>query len=93
MGTKVEVPTLGGKETIEIPPGTQPGKVIRLYGKGIGHLNASGRGDELIRINIHIPTKLSAHDREILRQLQKSDTFSPPRNGKSFFEKAKDIFS
>jgi len=92
LGTKVEVPTLEGKDTIEIPAGTQAGKVIRLYGRGIGHLNASGRGDELVRINIHIPTKLSAHDRELLRQLQKSDTFAVPKNGKSFFEKAKDIF-
>lgn len=92
LGTRVEVPTLDGKETIEIPAGTEAGKIIRLYGKGIGHLNAAGRGDELVRINIHIPTKLSASDRELLRQLQKSETFSPHKNGKSFFEKARDIF-
>jgi molecular chaperone DnaJ len=92
LGVKVDVPTLDGRETIDIPAGTQAGKTIRLQGKGIPHLNGYGNGDEIVRVNIHIPTKLSASERELLKQLQKSENISPNKNGKNFFDKAKDIF-
>jgi molecular chaperone DnaJ len=88
LGTTVDVPTLGGETKIEIPPGTPAGKILRMSGRGIQHLNSTSRGDQLIKVNIHIPTKLSARDKELLRELQKSETMGPRKTGdKSFFEK------
>lgn len=93
LGTKVEVPTLTGSDTVEIPPGTAGGKIIRKQGKGIGHLNSYGKGDLLVRVNIYVPQRVSNSDRETLRQLQKSENISPRKTEeKTFFEKARDIF-
>ncbi|MBC8043840.1 MAG: molecular chaperone DnaJ [Rhizobacter sp.] len=93
LGTKSEVPTLGGSALVEIIPGTPSGKIIRLQGKGLGHLNSYGKGDLLVRMNLYVPARVSGHDREMLRELQKSENMSPRKTGdKNFFEKAKDIF-
>lgn len=90
MGGSVEVPTLGGREMLRIPAGTQPGKVFKLRGKGIPHLQRSGRGDQLVRIFIWVPTSLSGADKELLSKLTDSDSFKPPKSSKSFLEKLKD---
>jgi molecular chaperone DnaJ len=82
IGTEVIVPTLKGKSKIKIEPGTQPGKILRMKDKGIKHLNKSGRGDQLVRINVFIPSKLSSKEKEILRNLQKSENFKPDGNFK-----------
>ncbi len=71
LGTKKEVPTLDGPVTVTIPEGTQSGKILRLSGKGIPHLRARGRGDQFIEVVVVTPTKLSKHEKEILRELGK----------------------
>ncbi len=97
VGADVIVPTLNGKAKLTVEPGTQPGKLLRMKGKGIKNLNGYGRGDEIVRVNIHIPTKLNAKERELLRELGKSENFKPKHsapkgkvNEKSFF---KNVFS
>ena len=69
LGAEVEVPTLDGSTKVTIPPGTQPGKVITLKGKGIPVLQGNGRGDQLIIVNVSIPTQLSADQRKLMEQL------------------------
>jgi len=72
LGDKVTIPTLDGDEVIDVPPGTQPGKVIRLRGKGIPHLRRSGRGDQLVVVQVSIPTTLSAEQRRLFSDLSKT---------------------
>jgi len=71
LGTKASVDTLWGHETISIPPGTQPGAIIRLRGKGMPDLRRSGRGDHFVAVKVIVPNKLSAAQRRAVQQLAK----------------------
>lgn len=71
LGTEVEVPTLNGKAKLKIDAGTQVGKFLKMREKGIQHLNSHGAGDQLVRINIHIPKNVNSKEKELLRELQK----------------------
>ena len=81
------MPTISGFETLAIPAGTQSGKVLKLKGKGIPRLHHSGKGDQLIQVTVWVPTKLSSDDKKVLQRLSDSESFSPPKADKSFFEK------
>jgi molecular chaperone DnaJ len=72
LGAEVPVPTVDGDETLRIPAGTQPGKVLRLRGKGVPHLRGNGRGDELVMVNVVVPKSLNAEQRKLFEQLAKS---------------------
>ena len=97
LGADLEVPTLNGKAKIKIDTGTMAGKILRLKEKGIPRLNNYGRGDQLIRIQIWVPTKINSHDKELLKELAKSEHITPTEDernkSKSFFEKMKNVFS
>jgi molecular chaperone DnaJ len=69
LGDKVSIPTLDGKETISIPAGTQTGSVFRLRGRGVPHLRRSGRGDQLIIVQVLVPTDLSEQQRALFQEL------------------------
>ena len=69
LGADIEVPTLDGKERLSIPPGTQPGKVFTLKGKGVPHLRGRGRGDQMVVVNVEIPKNLDGDQRELFEQL------------------------
>jgi molecular chaperone DnaJ len=71
LGAEIEVPTLDGKAKLTIPHGTQTQTVFRLRGKGMPHLNSYRKGDELVRVTIQVPTKLSSRQRELLIELAK----------------------
>lgn len=90
LGTEVKVPLLDGEKKIKIEPGTTAGTIITLEEKGIKHLDSRGRGNELIRIDIYIPKKLSSKDKEIMKNLKSSDTFSKfdlkKKSDKNFFK-------
>lgn len=93
LGGDVEVPTLRGEATLTIEPGTQPGTVLRMKGKGIPHLNSKHKGDQLIRFSLYVPKKLSASEKSILQDLANSDHFKPDAKSASFFDKIKEAFS
>jgi molecular chaperone DnaJ len=90
LGGTVSVPTLNGDAEIKIPAGTQPGKTLKMRGKGIPHLHSASRGDQLVRVVVWVPTKLSNEDKEMLEKLSGSESFKPPSANKSFFEKLRD---
>ncbi len=92
LGDSVEIPSLNGRVELEIDAGTQAGKILRMRNKGIPHLNGHGRGDQLIRVSIWTPTKLTAQERSLLRKLKEADNFKPPVNDKNFFKKVKQAF-
>lgn len=71
LGSQIEIPTLEGAVLLKIPPGTQPGKVFRIKGKGLPDLRGYGTGDELVRINVDIPERLSANEKKLLEEFAK----------------------
>ena len=96
LGGEIDVPTLAGKATIDIPEGTQHGKTFRLRGKGIKGVRASYPGDLYCHIAVETPVKLTEHQRKLLKEL--GDSFkkgghkhSP--NDQGWFEKAKSFFN
>jgi molecular chaperone DnaJ len=95
IGCSVDVPTLSGPVKIKIPPGTQSGKIFRLNGKGLPSVQAYGKGDELIYVNIWTPKKISDDEKKILEKLNASPNFKPQpsKTEKGFFERMKDYFA
>ncbi|MCO5966889.1 molecular chaperone DnaJ [Actinoallomurus soli] len=98
LGTSLIVETLDGPEEIDIRPGTQSGQVIPMYGRGVKHLNESGRGDLMIHVNIETPTKLDEEQEELLRKLaslrgeeRPPGKFAPGQQG--FFSRLRDAFN
>jgi len=91
LGADIEVPTLEGTAKLTIPAGTQPGKVFTLKGKGVPHLRASGRGDELVVVDVEVPTHLTAEQRALFEQLAKSLGSEVHTKEKSFFDRLKEV--
>jgi molecular chaperone DnaJ len=94
IGAQVEIPTLDGRVKIKIEPGTQPGKILRLRGKGVPEVNTYGKGDLLVSINVWIPKTLTRDERKILEKLEESPNFKPnPGSGdRNFFDRMKNYF-
>jgi molecular chaperone DnaJ len=72
LGTKLEIPTLGGKVLFKIPAGTPSHKIFRMKGKGIPRLNSYGRGDQLVRVVAWVPDKVNKKETELLQALDES---------------------
>lgn len=94
LGGTVEVPTVGGRAKIKIAPGTHAGKVLRLGGKGIPDVNGYGRGDELVVVDITIPSKLDAEERKLVEQLAGMPAFRKAESvrNQNIFERMKSFF-
>ena len=97
LGGAVEVPTVDGKVRIKIDPGTQPGKVMRLRGKGLPILDSYGRthgsGDELVQISIYVPEALNKEEKNMMEKLQNSSNFVLNQSLKeSIFKKFRKFF-
>jgi molecular chaperone DnaJ len=80
LGGEVEVPALDGKLMMRIPAGTQCGKTFRLHGKGLPDLHSREMGDELVKVNIEIPTRLTAQQKQLIEEFARL-------NGESFAAK------
>ncbi len=94
LGDEVEIQTLIGKAQLTIPQGIQSGKILRMKGKGIPRLNGSGQGDQLVRVMVYTPSRISDEERNIMKQLKISGNFTPSaENEKSFFKKVREAFS
>jgi len=90
LGAEIEVPTLKGHATISIPAGTQSGKILRMKGKGIPHLNSYHKGDQLIKVHVWTPTKLNSAEKALLKELSAMENIYPEKGDKSFFERMKE---
>jgi molecular chaperone DnaJ len=93
-GTNVEVPTVEGQVKIKIEPGTQPGKILRLRGKGLPEVNGYGRGDLLVNVNVWIPKTLTREEMKIIEKFSDSESFTPKpdKDDKGFFERMRNYF-
>lgn len=94
LGVPVEIPTIEGKVKIKVEPGTQPGKILRLRGKGLPDINGYGKGDLLVNISVWIPKNLTRDEAALLEKFRSSDNFipNPSKEDKSFFERMKSYF-
>lgn len=97
LGTSLELETLDGPEEIDIRPGTQPGQVITLHGRGVRHLNDSGRGDLLVHVGVETPSRLDPEQEDLLRRLAKlRGEERPPakfaRGQQGFFSRLRDAW-
>ncbi len=93
LGGSVEVPTVDGRVKVNIAAGTQPGKVLRLRGKGLPSVNRYGTGDLLIRVGVYIPEKLTGEEKEMMEKLAKSNRMQPTASAsKDFFTRFRNMF-
>lgn len=93
LGGKVDVPTIDGGARVSIQPGTQPGKVLRLRGKGLPSPDHYGTGDLLINVMVYVPENLSSSERKAIEGFGESENFKPSESAKSrIFSKLRHIF-
>jgi molecular chaperone DnaJ len=92
LGGNVEVPTLFGKAALKIPAATQSGTTFRLRDKGMPALRGGRHGDQMVRINVEVPTALSIEQRKLLEEFAKVSGDASEPTSRSFFEKAKKFF-
>jgi molecular chaperone DnaJ len=94
LGTHVEVPTVENNVKIKIEPGTQPGKILRLRGKGLPEVNGYGRGDLLVNVNVWIPRSVNRDEMKTFEKFRESDSFlpKPDKNDRGFFDRMKGYF-
>ncbi|MFP4418399.1 MAG: molecular chaperone DnaJ [Chitinispirillaceae bacterium] len=88
LGTAKTVPTLDGKVSLKIPAGTQSEKIFRLRGKGLPVLHRSEKGDQLVKVHVRTPQKISKEEKEIFERLSQVE-----KKTKTVFERAKDMFT
>jgi len=94
LGCSAEINGVDGKLKIKIDPGTQPGKVLRLRGKGIPDVNGYGVGDMLVYIQVWMPTKLSHEEKALIEKMRESSSYTPQpdKEDKNFFDRVRKMF-
>ena len=93
LGKAVEIPTVEGKVKVKIEPGTQPGKILRLRGKGLPEVNGYGKGDLLVHTQVFIPKEITREERKIIEKLQATESFEPKKgDGEGFFSRMRNMF-
>ena len=91
LGAELEVPTVDGNAKLSIPAGTQPGKIFTMRGKGSPILRSSGRGDQLVVVNVEVPKSLSPEQRKLFEQLAATLGTEVKPQEKSFLDVLKDV--
>jgi molecular chaperone DnaJ len=92
LGAELDVPTLDGKVTMRLPPGTQSGKILRLRGKGISVYGGAGRGDQLVTVLVEVPEKINRKQRRLIEDLAKEMGIETHPQQQGFLEKLKSLF-
>ena len=93
LGGSVEVPTIGGRARLKIAPGTQPGKILRLRGKGLPSTEGSGTGDELINIMVYVPENITEEQKKAIENFRDAPNMQPSESVKKrIFSKLSHIF-
>jgi molecular chaperone DnaJ len=96
LGSDVEIPTVGGSARVKIPAGIQSGKLLRLRGKGLPHLQGAGRGDMIVRVVVWVPTELTAEQTALLEKLAKIESKAPTQmeadEDRGFWSRVREAF-
>jgi molecular chaperone DnaJ len=97
LGTEAEVPTLKGRARLQIDPGIQGGKVLRMRERGLPEVHGNRRGDQMVRVRVWTPRNLSDEERDAIEAMRHSEAFRPAPDAaddkKSFFSRVRDVFS
>jgi molecular chaperone DnaJ len=93
LGAQIDVPTLTGTTPVRIPPGTQHGAIFRLPGKGLPNLQSGRTGDEIVRVLVEIPSRLTREQEELLRQFAATEDKDVLPETKGFFERVKEYLT
>ena len=93
LGAEIEIPLLEGRHTLQIPPGTQPGEVIRLRGLRMPHPERRQKGDLHVQVKVTVPRKPGEEETRLLRELARVEKANVSAEQKSFFEKVKEYFA
>jgi molecular chaperone DnaJ len=91
LGAEIEVPTIDGPAHLSIPAGTQPGKIFTIKSKGVPFLRSAGRGDQLVVVNVEVPTRLTAEQRRLLEELAQTLGSEVRPQERSFLDKLKEV--
>jgi molecular chaperone DnaJ len=93
LGGRIDVPTLSGDATsLDVPAGSQSGRVLRLRHRGLAGLRG-GRGDLIVHLRVWVPSRMSGADKKRLEELEASGALAPPKPGRSFLDRMKDAFA
>lgn len=92
LGTEVELLTLDGLQTVKIPEGTQSGARVKLRNLGVPRLQASGRGDLFVNVNVKVPAKLTREQKKLFEQLRETLPVENEPHEKGIFDRVKDYF-
>ena len=93
LGGAVEIPTIDGKVKVKIDSGTQPGKVLRLRGKGLPNVNGYGTGDLLVNVSVYVPETLNKDEKKALEEMEESDNFKPNTSIKEKYSRSSRVCS
>jgi molecular chaperone DnaJ len=93
LGTELDLETLDGTETIKVPEGIQSGREIKIRGKGVPHLNSSGKGDLIVEVRVQTPSKLTKQQKDLLKQLSETISMENTPAARGLFSKVKEMFS
>lgn len=99
LGDAIRIPTVDGEEEVQVPAGTQSGKIVRMRGKGVPKLRrdgtTSGRGDQLLVLTVDIPTKLNKEQRALFEELGRTlgSEVITQKGGRGFMDRVADFFS
>lgn len=94
LGIAAEIPTVDNFVKIKVDPGTQPGKILRLRGKGLPEINGYGRGDLLVNVNVWVPKNITREEQKVIEKLQDSPSFTPKpdKDDRNFFKRMRNYF-
>ncbi len=92
LGAQIEIPTISGRATLKVPPGSQTGAEFRVKGKGFPNVRGYGRGDLIARIFVEVPTHLTAKQRDLLEQYARLENGAGSPLVQGFWEKVKSLF-
>jgi molecular chaperone DnaJ len=93
LGADVDVPTLEGRVKMPLKAGTQPGEHVRLRGKGLPNVHDGRRGDLVVTVEVEVPRKLNARQRELLAEFRTIESQSPSARKKGFVDRLGSLFT
>jgi molecular chaperone DnaJ len=73
LGDVISIATIDGQLNLRVQPGTQPGTIVRLRGKGVPHIHSGGRGDQYVKLKITLPDKINSRQKELLKEFEEEN--------------------
>lgn len=92
LGEEITVPSLDGDTSVKVPPGTPSGKAFRIKNRGVQILGTNRRGDQIVRVHINVPKKVSEKSRELLEKLKELEKTESESDSRSFLDRVKEMF-